>query len=155
LPDRQSVITKPVLAGIYRVVGTNPNGSHYKGMAALWPSGKDYEFQWWIGRQTLAGSGHLAGRMLVINWGQKSPVIYSFGAGNRLDGEWADGSATEQLDLFASAGDGPLADPNGRYRVSGRNPDGKTYTGDVAITRLGSRLHLDWRVANSSYQGTG
>jgi hypothetical protein len=155
LPDRQSVITKPVLAGVYRVLGTNPNGSHYKGMAALWPSGKDYEFQWWIGRQTLSGSGHLAGRMLVIDWGQKSPVIYSFGAGNRLNGEWADGSATEQLDLFAAAGDGQLATPNGRYLVSGRNPDGKTYSGDVVISRQGSRLRLDWKVSNSNYQGTG
>lgn len=61
----------------------------------------------------------------MVNWGQKSPVIYSFGAGNRLDGEWADGSATEQLELFAPAGDGALAAPSGRYRVTGSNPDGR------------------------------
>ena len=155
LPERSRVMAMPVLAGIYRVLGTNPNGSHYKGMAALWPSGKDYELQWWIGRQTFFGSGHLAGRMLVVNWGQKSPVTYTFGAGNRLDGEWADGSAIEQLELFALAGDGPLAVPSGRYLVTGRNPDGRTYSGDVVITRLGSRLHLDWKVSTSNYQGTG
>ena len=154
-PERPGFMKMPVLAGVYRVEGTNPNGSHYQGMVALWPAGQDYQLKWWIGRQTLSGSGHLAGRMLVVNWGQKSPVIYSFGAGNRLDGEWADGSATEQLELFAPAGDGQLAVPSGRYRVTGRNPDGRNYSGDVLITRQGSRLHLDWKVSSSNYQGTG
>jgi Caspase domain len=153
---QQPVFTKmPVLAGVYRVQGTNPNGSHYQGMASLWPVGRDYQFNWWIARQTLSGFGHLAGRMLVVNWGQKSPVIYSFGAGNRLDGEWADGSATERLELFALAGDGPMAAPSGRYRATGRNPDGSNYSGDVLITTLGSRLRLDWKVGTSNYQGTG
>ncbi|MBV8747584.1 MAG: hypothetical protein JO134_21355 [Xanthobacteraceae bacterium] len=153
--ERPGVATMPLLAGVYRVDGTNPNGSRYQGMAALWPVGRDYQFKWWIGRQSFSGLGHLAGRMLVVNWGQKSPVIYSFSAGDRLDGEWADGSATEQLEAFALAGDDPVAVPNGRYRVTGRNPNGTTYSGDVAITRQGSRLHLDWKVSNSNYQGTG
>ena len=49
------------------------------------------------------GSGHYAGKMLVINWGDKTPVIYSFGDEGALDSEWADGSATETLTPAATA----------------------------------------------------
>jgi hypothetical protein len=40
---------------------------------------------------------------LVINWGDKTPVIYSFGDEGALDSEWADGSATETLTPAATA----------------------------------------------------
>jgi hypothetical protein len=145
----------PVLSGVYRVQGTNPSGSRYQGMAALWPTDKDHQLKWWIRGEMLSGSGHLAGRMLVVNWGQKAPVVYSFGSSNRLDGEWADGSATEQLEPFAFASEGVMAIPSGRYRVTGRNPDGRNYSGDVLITRQGNRLRLDWKVNTSNYRGTG
>jgi hypothetical protein len=35
--------------------------------------------------------------MLVINWGDKTPVIHSFGKEGALDSEWADGSESETL----------------------------------------------------------
>jgi hypothetical protein len=48
-----------------------------------------------------------------------------------------------------------LGVPSGRYWVRGRNPDGRSYSGDVLITRQGNRQHLDWKVGTSNYQGTG
>jgi hypothetical protein len=92
--------------------------------------------------------------MLVVNWGAKHPVIYTFGPRGSLDGEWADGTATDRLELFGRAGKGaPM--PGGRYTVSGRNPNGSSYTGTVSISRRGERFELEWRVGSTSYRGTG
>jgi len=85
----------PTLAGVYRASGTNPSGSDYTGIVAL---DNDFKLTWWIGKDVFHGSGHFAGKMLVINWGDKTPVIYSFGDDGALDGEWADGSARRDAD---------------------------------------------------------
>ena len=65
------------LGGLYIVEGTNPNSTSYRGMVALTPAGNQYRFTWWIGQQVFSGVGQFAGRMLVVNWGAKSPVIYT------------------------------------------------------------------------------
>ncbi len=93
----------PTLTGIYRASGTNPNGSKYTGMVALAEDNDDFKLTWWIGKDVFKGNGHFAGKMLVINWGDKTPVIYSFGNDGALDGEWADGSATETLTPVGTA----------------------------------------------------
>jgi hypothetical protein len=132
-------ITAPNLAGIYYVQGANPNGSRYRGMLTLTPSSKEYLFRGWIGKQ----------------WGDKSPVVYTFGQQSNLDGEWADGSATEKLVLYARAAEGQVSPPQGRYRVSGKNPNGSRYSGQLTISHQGGRYALDWRVGSSAYKGTG
>jgi hypothetical protein len=145
----------PALTGVYRVQGTNPNGSRYRGMVSLALSGKEYEFKWWIGQQVFNGKGRFAGRMLVVDWGSSSPVIYTLHNGARLDGEWADGRATESLEVFARAAPGAAPRLGGRYQVSGRSPNGSSYSGGVTITSEGSRYRMNWRIGSSSYQGTG
>jgi Caspase domain len=146
---------QPSLTGIYRVQGTNPNGSHYRGMVTLTPVGKDFLFKWWISRQTFTGSGQFAGRMLVVNWGQTSPVVYTINRDGSLDGEWADGTATERLDLVARAAEAPVSLAAGRYRVSGRNPNGDPYFGTVSMVRSSEQYVLDWQVGSSHYRGSG
>ena len=93
----------PTLTGVYRASGTNPSGSKYTGMVALKEDDEDFKLTWWIGKDVFHGSGHFAGKMLVINWGDKTPVIYSFGDEGALDGEWADGSASETLTPVGTA----------------------------------------------------
>ena len=143
------------LGGIYRVEGTNPSGSKYRGMVALAQNDDQFNFTWWIGKDVFRGSGHFAGKMLVVNWGDKTPVIYTFGDGGALDGEWADGSATETLDLVANAAPGDIALSEGSYKVEGKNADGSAYQGAVDIERQGKGYHLSWEVGSSSYEGTG
>jgi Caspase domain len=144
----------PVLTGVYRSSGTNPDGSRYRGTTAIKMDGDKVHFTWWIGREVYTGSGQFAGRMLVVNWGAKHPVIYTFGPRGSLDGEWADGTATDRLELFGRAGKGAPV-PGGRYNVSGRNPNGRPYTGTVSISRRGERFELEWRVGSTSYRGNG
>ena len=69
----------------------------------------------------------------MVNWGARNPVIYSFGGGDNLDGEWADGSATEKLVLFSRAASGAVTFPEGSYAVAGQNPNGTRYSGAVDI----------------------
>lgn len=143
------------LAGVYRADGRNPNKSRYRGMVTIVPEGEQVRFTWWVGKDVFSGRGHFAGRMLVVHWGQKHPVIYSLGGGDLLDGEWADGKGTEQLTLFASAAEAPMRPFEGRYAARGRNADGTTYSGTVSIAQRGGRYRLDWRVGSSSYSGVG
>jgi hypothetical protein len=155
-PEAQATAL-PAITGVYRVFGTNPNGSRYCGMVSVALSGKDYEFKWWIGsRQVLNGKGRLVGRMLVVDWGATNPVmIYTLGNDGRLDGEWADGRATETLDVFAPAAADPVPCLDGRYQVSGRNPNGSTYSGTVTIINEGSRYRLNWSIGTRGFRGTG
>jgi hypothetical protein len=143
------------LGGIYRVEGTNPSGSKYRGMVALAQNDDQFNFTWWIGKDVFRGSGHFAGKMLVVNWGDKTPVIYTFGDEGALDGEWADGSATETLELVANAAPGDIALSEGSYKVEGKNADGSAYQGTVEIERQGKGYHLSWEVGSSSYEGKG
>jgi hypothetical protein len=140
------------LAGVYRVEGTNPNGSKYHGMVALAQTNDQFDFTWWIGKDGFRGSGHFAGKMLMVNWGDKTPVIYTFGDEGALDGEWADGSATETLELVANAAPGDIGLSEGSYKVGGKNADGSGYQGNVEITEQGDGYHLTWQVGSSSYE---
>jgi len=144
----------PAATGVYRAAGTNPNGSRYRGIAAITPDGGRLRVKWWIGKQAFTGAGEYAGRMLVVNWGAKHPVVYSF-AGDRLMGEWADGTATENLALFSRATDGPVVRPQGRYRVRGRNPNGSRYSGSAIVSDRGDGFAIDWTVGGKRYSGTG
>jgi hypothetical protein len=143
------------LGGVYRVEGTNPSGSKYRGMVALAQSKDQFNFTWWIGKDVFRGTGHFAGKMLVVNWGDKTPVVYTFGDEGSLDGEWADGSATETLNLVANAAPGDIALSEGSYKVEGKNADGGTYEGTVEIEGQGNGYHLSWQVGSSSYEGKG
>jgi hypothetical protein len=146
----------PSLSGIYRADGTNPNGGTYSGMVAITQNADQFTFKWWIGRQTLLGTGQFAGRMLVVNWGDKNPVIYNFREGGVLDGEWADGKATEKLTLHALTATQPPRPLEGSYHAAGRNPKGATYSGDVLIRRLDPTHYLvDWTIAGSHMKGEG
>jgi hypothetical protein len=124
-------------------------------MVALAQDKDQFDFTWWIAKDVFRGSGHFAGKMLVVNWGDKTPVIYTFGDEGALDGEWADGSATETLELVANAAPGDIALSEGSYKVEGKNADGSAYEGTVEIERQGKGYHLSWEVGSSSYEGNG
>lgn len=145
----------PNIAGVYKVTGFNPNGSAYRGMVAITQNAAEFTFKWWIGQQIFEGTGHFAGRMLVVNWGDKHPVIYNFGQSGTLNGEWADGSATERLALHARAADAAVTALEGDYQVNGVSPTGSKYAGTVRISRKSERFLVDWRIGNQSYQGQG
>jgi hypothetical protein len=54
--------------------------------------------------------------------------------------------------LFSTAA---LADPVGRYRVRGTNPNGSAYSGEVRVTRTGDTYRVVWDIGGQTYTGTG
>ena len=153
-PKQEPVATLE-LAGIYRVSGTNPNGSQYHGMVALSRNRDEFTLTWWIDEQVLHGTGRVADKMLVVNWGDKDPVNYTFGDGGVLDGVWANGSATETLVPIATSASEPRTLRLGKYKVEGRNPNGTRYAGTVTITKHGKVYQLSWAIGSTSYKGSG
>ncbi len=145
--------TRRSLTGLYKVSGTNPDGSRYKGMLALEERDDLYDFTWWIGKDVFKGKGELAGRMLVVHWNDLHPVVYSFEPDGVLDGEWADGTATDRLTLFATADSSTPQE--GVYTINGRNTDGSKYSGEMTLSGDGENYTLAWEIGNSSYSGEG
>ena len=86
------------VGGTYAVHGTNANGSTYTGTAVIKPDGGVYRFSWLIADgATFKGNGTLKGSTLVVDWGQKHPVIYEVAADGVLYGTWDKGRAKETL----------------------------------------------------------
>ncbi|TGJ99729.1 fibronectin-binding protein [Leptospira semungkisensis] len=84
--------------GTYKVTGTNPDGSRYKGSVAVTLNDDGtYNFEWSVGN-TFSGTGSLNGNTLTVDWGDTYPVIYTVkNGGTRLEGTWGNGSGTEIL----------------------------------------------------------
>lgn len=84
--------------GTYSAVGTNPDGSPYRGTVVVEKQEDKYRFQWNIAGQSQTGEGELKGDQLIVDWGQQHPVIYEVQEnGARLEGTWADGKGREVL----------------------------------------------------------
>ena len=154
--EEEQAKPRHILAGVYRSDGINPNGTRYKGITAVNWAGNQVQVKWWIGKQIFTGAGEFAGKMLVVNWGDINPVIYTFGKHGFLNGEWADGKANERLELFASVAETAPSLAEGRYQVTGHNPNGTSYNGIVDISKSPSGDYsLDWKVGRDAYHGEG
>jgi hypothetical protein len=145
---------RPSLAGVYRSTGTNPNGSSYTGMTAITSDGDRLRFRWWVGDKVYDGYGHWAGRMLVVELNDNEKVVYTFPGGEKIEGEWANGAATDKLERAARAAARPLPSPRGVYNVVGKDR-GSSYSGSLIITPAGNELRFRWTVSGKTFSGTG
>jgi hypothetical protein len=92
------------LASTYDAVGTNPDGSKYKGVALVQViSDATFTITWKIGGATIQGFGMRRNDALAATYeinGEPGLVIYKL-EGNGLDGLWAirghNGNGTEHL----------------------------------------------------------
>ena len=84
--------------GVYRVAGSNPNGSTYKGTVKITHKERSkYTFAWKIGPSSYAGTGELKDNVMTVKWGTDSPAIYKVEPDGTLNGTWAKGKGTEIL----------------------------------------------------------
>lgn len=84
--------------GTYKVEGTNPDGTPYRGNVSVTRDGDNYIFNWNIAGDQFSGQGQLSGTKLTVDWGEEHPVIYEVKEdGARLEGSWADGQGSETL----------------------------------------------------------
>jgi hypothetical protein len=93
-----SVIAPADISGKYSVRGTNTNGTTYHGTVTIQREGNRYRFDWLISNAAAySGIGMRNGGSIVVDWGQKYPVIYQLGPDGVLTGTWNNGTATETL----------------------------------------------------------
>ncbi|TGK22017.1 fibronectin-binding protein [Leptospira fluminis] len=87
-----------MIGGMYKVSGTNPNGSRYQGSVQISQNDDgSYTFEWSVGNN-YSGTGSLQGNVLSVDWGDTYPVIYNVkNGGARLEGTWGNGAGTEIL----------------------------------------------------------
>lgn len=158
VPEAQS---PKVVEGTYDVRGTNPDGSRYRGEAYLSRIGESWRFEWLIAGQTFVGVGEFVGEQLSIEWGDSNPVIYDIPKSGVLDGRWGTGGRGTDVLVLKSSKPSADATPDrpvnlvGKYRATGKNPDGSGYKGTVAISRKGDTYHFQWWIGNQTYRGKG
>lgn len=86
------------IAGMYDAEGMNADGTKYKGQVAVVQNDDTVQLTWAIGSETFYGVGIIEGRVITVEWGDSSPIVY-VAMGNELHGIWNNGSAVERLML--------------------------------------------------------
>lgn len=85
------------IAGSYHSFGRNPDGSSYEGVVQIAQDGSIVGFTWRIGNDSYSGEGLIDGRIVAVDWGAASPVVYVVMPDGELHGTWDDGLGLEKL----------------------------------------------------------
>jgi len=141
------IAATPEIAGSYAVVGTNPNGSPYKGNLEVIQHGDVYQFRWTAGGQS-DGVGVINGNVVAVAFANGPDgtgcgvVDYVIAPDGTLEGRWGywgrDESGTETGKRTSGSG---LV---GAYTANGSNPDGKPYKGTMSVAATGNGYKFTW-----------
>ena len=85
------------LTGAYLAQGRNADGSTYRGTVQLTHRADVVSLAWQVGAESYIGTGVLDGRVVTVDWGADTPVVYVVMPDGTLHGTWADGYALERL----------------------------------------------------------
>ncbi|MEM8838710.1 MAG: hypothetical protein AAGE89_11495 [Pseudomonadota bacterium] len=85
------------IAGNYRVLGRNANGSRYSGQVLVSAVGDKAYFRWQINNDVFQGQGKFENGLPLIYWGQPEPVVDTLAPGGELAVIWNGGRANETL----------------------------------------------------------
>jgi hypothetical protein len=151
-----SPVSTPVgdIAGSYSIVGTNQDGSAYKGALDVIKHGAVYQFRWNAGKP-YDGIGVQNGNAVAVSFTGGSDgkgcgvVSYQIQGDGALDGVWGywgqDDSGTEK-DVRTS-GSGIAGD----YDGTGKNPNGTPYKVKLTITPRGTGYTFTWSNNSSGF----
>jgi len=151
-----SPVAKPAgdIAGSYSIVGTNQDGSAYKGTLDVIKHGDVYQFRWNAGKP-YDGIGVQNGNAVAASFTGGSDgkgcgvVSYQILGDGALDGVWGywgqDDSGTEKAVRTSGSG---LA---GEYDGTGQNPNGSPYKVKLTITEKGSGYSFAWSNSSSGF----
>ncbi len=85
------------ISGNYTAEGRNPDGSAYSGQVRITQQGTRIAFAWQVGNDSYSGEGLIDGRVVAVDWGATTPVVYVVMPDGELHGTWDDGKALERL----------------------------------------------------------
>ena len=151
---QKSATTPADIAGEYTVVGTNENGSPYKGALDVIKHGDVYQFRWNAGKQ-YDGIGVPNGDVVAVAFtgganGKGCGVVsYQILADGALDGVWGywgtNESGTEKAEHTSGSG------VEGEYNTTGKNPNGSSYHGKLAIESKAGGYRFVWSNNSSGF----
>jgi hypothetical protein len=135
------------IAGKYAIVGTNPNGTIYRGALEVIEHGDVYQFRWNAGNQ-YDGVGVVNGDVVAVSFANGPDgtgcgvVDYNIESDGSLIGRWGfwgkDEAGTENATRTNGAG------LEGEYDGSGKNPNGTTYKTKITVEPAGNLYRFVW-----------
>ena len=137
----------PEIGGKYQVLGSNPNGTTYKGTLEVLPHGDVYQFRWNAGTQ-YDGVGVKNGGVVAVAFangadGKGCGVIdYTISRDGALDGKWGYWGVNESGSESATRVSGSALE--GEYSVTGKNPDGKPYKAKLTVEPAVNLYRFSW-----------
>lgn len=142
------------IAGDYAIVGTNEDGSPYRGALEVIKHGDVYQFRWDAGKQ-YDGVGVPNRNVVAVAFtggsnGKGCGVVsYQVLADGMLDGNWGYWGVNEMGTETAlrTTGSGLTGD----YAVTGKNPNGSGYKANLAITPKGGGYKFVWSNNSSGF----
>ena len=142
------------IVGNYAIVGTNEDGSPYKGALEVIKHGDVYQFRWDAGKQ-YDGVGVPNGNVVAVAFTNGSNgkgcgvVSYQILPEGTLDGKWGywgmDDGGTERAVRTSGSG---LA---GDYNTTGKNPNGSNYKGTLSIAPEAGGYKFSWSNNTSGF----
>src|SRR5215831_5810192 len=137
----------PDIAGQYNVIGTNPEGSQYKGTLQVITHGDVYQFRWNAGAQ-YDGIGVQNGNVIAVAFANGAEgkgcgvVDYDIASDGSLNGKWGYWGTNEAGTESATRTSGSsLA---GEYDATGKNPNGQGYKAHLTVEPAGNLYHFTW-----------
>ncbi|MBV9216075.1 MAG: hypothetical protein JO053_07860 [Acidobacteria bacterium] len=139
------------IAGDYKADGTNPNGQKYSADLKVTPHDDVYQFTWVSGKSSYDGVGVMTDNEVAVSFAGDGGsgkgcgvVLYKIASPGNMEGKigyWGT-NTMETETAVRKTGNGN--DLDGVYNVSGKNPQGKDYTGTLTIIQSGEGYTFDW-----------
>jgi hypothetical protein len=142
------------IAGDYSIVGSNEDGSPYRGGLAIIKHGDVYQFRWTAGKQ-YDGIGVPNGNVVAVAFtggsnGKGCGVVsYQLLADGSLDGVWGYWGVNEMGSEKGTRTSG--SNLAGGYNMTGTNPNGSLYKADLSIAPRGSGYTFAWSNNTSGF----
>ncbi len=137
------------IAGEYEANGTNPGGGGgYKAELTVTPRDDVYQFSWKSGADDYDGVAVTTDNAAAVAYttGKNGEgcgvVLYKINADGSLDGKvgyWGQNKMEIEKAVRKSG-----TELEGEYTVSGKNPDGEEYKGDLSVKRQGLGYKFKW-----------
>jgi hypothetical protein len=139
--------TRANIAGKYNIVGSNPNGTVYRGTLEIIEHGDVYQFRWSAGSQS-DGVGVVNGDVVAVAFASGANgtgcgvVDYRIQNDGSLLGRWGYWGKNEAGTETATRTSG--TDLVGEYDGNGKNPDGTTYKVKITVEPAGNLFRFVW-----------
>jgi len=135
------------IAGKYNIVGTNPNGTIYRGALQVIEHGDVYQFHWSAGNQ-YDGVGVVNGDVVAVSFSGGSNgtgcgvVDYNIQSDGALVGRWGYWGKDEAGSESATRTGGTGLE--GEYEATGKNPNGSNYKAKLTVEPAGNLYRFVW-----------